>query len=284
MKYYKSIIKLLLKGIGKLQSLYKYSFNFFKEVFQEIISFVKATIKVFIPLMVICILYFLFIFLMTALNNSNFLKTVNQHKSDIVEIIGIVAEGDIGVLGILFSLTAGILTLVGLTSIFVSIDSQQRLQKARELYWEISSLIIKYNSKDYEGLSKNFEEKFFMYKKIMSDSTSKSYTSKIIKLSMNSLRCVIYFWILTPFLLPPTDNKIIQFVAVCTIVVLIILIRFFIFLEGLLDIKKVANLPDPIEFLDGDDGKENALFWLASTSRLIIKRKVRPNGKPTYIA
>ena len=71
------------------------------------------------------------------------------------------------ILTILFGLSSGILALVGLVSIFISINNQHKIQKARELIWEIMVLPSEKNNTNHIG--KKLFNKLWMYKDLTSD-------------------------------------------------------------------------------------------------------------------
>ena len=180
-------------------------------------------------------------------------------------------------IAIVFGLTAGVLTLVGLVSLFISIDSQHKIQKARELKWEIDALRIKYSSHEYENIAKQFHEKFFLYKNILDSNgkSKKNYTFNFIELVNKSLLGVIFLWFITPILLTVlSDYSFLEsiFIGIVTVIVIILLFSFYIFLDKLKDIKKIAELEDPADYLDGVKYKDlDSIFWFSSTLKLKLK-------------
>jgi hypothetical protein len=69
---------------------------------------------------------------------------------------------------ILFGFTDGMLSLIGLIAIFISLNTQHRIEKCRELYWE---MIVMENSNPYE-FSKRFQKSLWLFSKILNNKES----------------------------------------------------------------------------------------------------------------
>ena len=91
---------------------------------------------------------------------------------------------------ILFGFTSGVIALVGLIAIFVSLNSQQNLQKCRELYWNMSSMSIRDDFTD-------FYETFSLYKSIFEEGPKEKFTKQIITTARLSILAVICVWGIT---------------------------------------------------------------------------------------
>ncbi|BCC60818.1 hypothetical protein OCD85_01220 [Bacillus pacificus] len=126
-------------------------------------------------------------------------------------------------LTIIFGLTAGILGLVGLLAIFISLNSQHNIQKARELYWQLKNFHFedyldkvrnlnkrsKFSNEDQntsntaidmlddiderKNLSNQFTSNFSLYDLTFHNKTNK-FTSSIIKLTTQIILLVVFIW------------------------------------------------------------------------------------------
>lgn len=161
-----------------------------------------------------------------------------------------------------FGVTGGILTLVGLTSIFISLNTQYSVQKCRDLYLRIKGMAF---TKDEQKII-NFMEDYHLYKYIMEDGIPERFSRKIISLSIFSITFVLTIWgvILIGFF-PNIFHTILFFTT------FILLIFFIVFLLRLYNTSKYLDLPQPESFLDVLNGKVNTMS--------IVKRFIEVNGE-----
>lgn len=151
-------------------------------------------------------------------------------------------EGNL--LTIIFGLTSGILTLVGITSIFISINSQHNIQKVRELIWGITSLPLEANNYTAVSIAEKMCQYYWLYKDIVG--TSKNFTKNIIYLSWCAIGLVCLFWVSLLYFSP----YVLYIIAVGLAVVILILYSWAI--GKLNDITEIADLPEYNKLLDGN--------------------------------
>lgn len=153
---------------------------------------------------------------------------------------------------ILFGITAGLLSLIGIISVFLALNTQQRAYKAREIYWDIIGL-----SEVPEGtrMVNYIRQRLFFYKAL----TRKQFdiTSIGISLTKHVVLSVILMWILfLIFWCFTLRNFDVLFVGLCVIVSSYLLHEFTKAIDKLSDILEVANLPSYDQILDSSFHKE----------------------------
>lgn len=98
---------------------------------------------------------------------------------------------------ILFGVTGGLLTLVGLIAIFISINSQHKIEKAREVIWELEHLRI-----DNEGFNHNTRKRiqwsWYHYKELVRVNIPILFIIivSILTISVVGLGWGVYIWYL----------------------------------------------------------------------------------------
>lgn len=179
------------------------------------------------------------------------------------------------VITVIFGITAGILTVVGLVSVFVSINSQHRAEKARELYWKIITLPYKYENYKNEIISKEIYHLYRLYETILN--SDEKFTGEINRFIKSTIITVSIIWIVMILLLMQTFYIIEYiFIFISTIAIIILLNKFFIFIDTLNDISKLVSLPKPQTLIDGANEKcELQIMSLAGMAMriLILKHK-----------
>ncbi|PMC37314.1 hypothetical protein CJ195_11160 [Bacillus sp. UMB0899] len=154
------------------------------------------------------------------------------------------------IIAYVFGLIACVFTLVGLLSIFISINSQHNIQKCREILWELKV------EESPEKLIKNIE----LYQDIIEDKSE--FTSRVISISVISIWCAIIivaalnFVLIKEFLLRES-----LFIAAVSVPMVIVLYAFSRLLLKLKNITEISNLPTLEKLLDVNDTKHgvNAL-------------------------
>lgn len=167
------------------------------------------------------------------------------------------------IVAIVFGLIASILTLVGLISIFVSLNSHHKIQKCRELYW---SLLKPMNRQD-------LLENLHLYESIFHD--KERFTTRVIEIC----RLTIYFVIIITVgmnIISITRFKWYEYLIVTIFSSLIwyLFIKFAAILQDLKQVDKVSSLPSFHNLLNADftEKKLNTVFLAATTlkSKLYI--------------
>lgn len=101
-------------------------------------------------------------------------------------------DKDIGVISTtIFGITGGVIALIGLVAIFISINSQHKIQKCRELYWE--AIQLSFQKKDTFDLSNEMINLLWQYSKI-SANDDEEFVNNIIKGSQKTILYVLVVW------------------------------------------------------------------------------------------
>lgn len=167
------------------------------------------------------------------------------------------------VITLVSGLVAAVLALVGLLSIFISINSQHNVQKCRELLWDLKGM------EENDKIVKNI----ILYNQILSD--DQKFTSKVI----NILRYTIYVVIgislsLNMFLVSSFDRVETIYSVVITVIISIIFIIFSRLLSRLKDLHYISSLPKTKDLLNANMyeyiGKVNTLDLAANTLKMRI--------------
>lgn len=182
---------------------------------------------------------------------------------------------DSNTLTIIFGLSSGILSLVGLTAIFISINSQHSIQKGRELLWNIISLPLDIEDYSKEQNAKTLCQYYWLYKDIIRDNSG--FTRKIVLLSQSAILIVCGFWIIGIFLYSYfLDRLQMTYILMATVASIIILLSYGWILGKLRFASKISNLPEYDSLLDADVRHDfniniTALAGIASTLKITKK-------------
>lgn len=185
------------------------------------------------------------------------------------EFISIVPNLDSSIgslLTLLLGLSASVLTLVGLVSIFVSINSQQKIQKCREILWGINT-----DQLDATQIGNHLN----LYYEIQTD--GERFTKKTIKTAVFSIRAVCFILVLCMFSLTHTFENYEFFVSlICTFTAIIILILFSVIISRLSSIKTISDLPNIDDLLDTNNKNSEiaTLLIAARSSKVLITRQI----------
>jgi hypothetical protein len=148
-------------------------------------------------------------------------------------------------IGVIFGVTAGILSLMGLVAIFVSLNSQHKIEKCRELYWQM--IDNSFNNYDIYEISKYIKRDIFNYSKIFSQ--EERILKNVIFISKVSILIVIITW--SAFAGFTNFNIRGQIGIYISILVGVLVLAAFYFVIGQLgDIVKVGLLRNSHELLN----------------------------------
>ncbi|MCQ6282853.1 hypothetical protein [Bacillus sp. EB600] len=115
-----------------------------------------------------------------------FIELWNSIKESFLPILNEGSHADTLAIG--FGVTGGLLTVVGLLSIFVSLSTQHSLQKCRDIYLDIKS-----KAKVWGDLS-NFAIDYYQYEIIMKEGIPDKLTKRIIIITIVSIVFVLFVW------------------------------------------------------------------------------------------
>jgi hypothetical protein len=140
-------------------------------------------------------------------------------------------------------LVASILTLVGLLSIFISINSQHKIEKTREILWKIKT--------EDSNVSEVVKE-LNLYHQLQSD--SEIFTSKIINIVLGTigLASIIIFTSVVS-LINSVQMYTFIFSFLSSVSIIGVMITFFFVLNRLKSIPKVSGMPNIEDLLDADN-------------------------------
>jgi hypothetical protein len=171
---------------------------------------------------------------------------------------------------ILFGVTSGVLALLGLVAIFVSINSQHKIQKCKEAYWnmlttprkesnpKVISTIISSALKDYSLIYRNDEN--FMF--------------KVISVCKKGIIFVTFSWAIFIGSLEVKDWLDTIILLFITFFGIYILLLFHKILSNLNDIGYIGELKSLQEILDVAINPEiESIYLLAGNLRLINGRE-----------
>lgn len=151
-------------------------------------------------------------------------------------------EGD-GVNTILFGITSGLLSLVGLIAIYMSINSQQNIQKAKEYLWELQLFTLNNDVQD-EKSAKKLKWIYQHYCELQKTSRS---TKVVVVLTSLVLFFCGFFWTIYILYNINSLNHFLFFFLVCS---LAILLSFIFLLLCLTRTDLMGNLPKPNKLFD----------------------------------
>lgn len=140
---------------------------------------------------------------------------------------------------VVFGLVSGVLTLIGLVSIFVSLNSQHNIQKCREIYWSLLK---------FKGRNEIIDD-LLLYIDIYND--NEKFTSRVIRICTSTIYIVIFITLILN-LLSLTEFKINEYIIVtlASILIWLILIKFAGILKDLQKLDKISSLPTVPQILD----------------------------------
>ncbi len=178
-------------------------------------------------------------------------------------------------IGLLLAINAGVLSLVGLISIFISMNSAHNVQRSREILWSIFTLPFKKNLfLDKGAIGQEVFRKYILYEQIINEKNR--FLINIITFSQIVLAFTTLIWttivlnLLRSRNLAPFDRGALLFglfLAICFLLFFMLKI-----LGDLKDISKVGQLPTVEELLDANllTIDSNVITLAAVSSRLKI--------------
>lgn len=217
--------------------------------------------KKFLALLIILISFVLLLFITTNVWN------IKVDWSKIIEFF-LIPTADIGSLAtIIFGITGGVLALIGLVAIFISINSQHKVQKCRELYWKIINLSFK--KEDPFDLSEEMMGLLWEYSK-MSAYDDEEFVNNIIKGAQKTILYVLIVWTLFTlfavfsFLIPGAI-----IIGIGYIGGILVLIFFHNILGRLKNLVDIGNLKETDKILDLAENQDfQGLFLLVNNIHL----------------
>ncbi|PLS02339.1 hypothetical protein [Neobacillus cucumis] len=174
-------------------------------------------------------------------------------KNDVWAANTKIPENDIGSIAtIIFGITSGVLALIGLVAIFVSLNSQHKIQKCRELYWEIISLSNK--KMDLLELSSQMTELLWHYTKI-SAYDDQDFIKSIIKRAQWTILIVLIMWSsFVPFIHYSLLEEVITWIGFTGgLAVLLFFHSILGRLDNLIEIGKLKEPKDIFNIMENND-------------------------------
>ncbi|ADU29386.1 hypothetical protein [Evansella cellulosilytica] len=175
---------------------------------------------------------------------------------------------------IILAISTGLLTLVGLISIYISINLQHRIEKAQELLWDLNELSYPIKPKEYLGYT--IIQRLTTYRQIRDKQDD--ITLKIAKLARNSIYSVSSIWafiILFSYLL--LDVKLWLFLIVLGGIVIFFMIKYAETLnmfKGIFNKVKRKEIPTYDDLLNVDIDTDLFTLGLASNNlELCVEKK-----------
>lgn len=157
-------------------------------------------------------------------------------------------------LTIILSFTSGIFSLVGLMSIFISMNSQHNVQRSREILWSLASLPYEKDIFSEKGaIGKEVFRKFLLYEQILNE--KHDFSNIIIRFAQIALGFCVLVWTTMAFdhmsLNRPDKEKV---YLICGLVLSLSFVLYFIvkILGDLRSTSKVGRLPTVPEIIDAD--------------------------------
>ncbi|MDM5314919.1 hypothetical protein QUF49_02870 [Fictibacillus sp. b24] len=152
------------------------------------------------------------------------------------------------ILGYILGISAGVLSLIGLLSIFISLNTQQIIQKIRELLWEMQKLgryfYFSENVGDFQKLAREFYDLYCSYKLIY---RKDRFIYRVIKVINSTIFFVSFLWGISGIILLLSEEiNTVSFFWINTsiLTICILLINFYKLLNKLSQIDQVTDLPN----------------------------------------
>jgi hypothetical protein len=157
-------------------------------------------------------------------------------------------------LTIILSFISGIFSLVGLMSIFISMNSQHNVQRSRELLWDLAALPYKKNIFTEKGaIGKEVFRKFMLYEQILNEKHDFSHI--IIRFAQIALGFCVLVWSTMAIDHMENDRPFKEKIyLICGLLLSLSFALYFIFkiLGDLKGTSKVGRLPTVPEIIDAD--------------------------------
>ncbi|MBT2716597.1 hypothetical protein [Bacillus sp. ISL-57] len=230
-------------------------------------SLLTLTILFFTISIILVLLSFIINIWDIKIEGNEIIKYFSISKSDIGDIVTII-----------FGISGGVLALIGLIAIFISINSQHKIQKCRELYWEIIKL--SFEKSNPITLSNEMTNLLWQYSKI-SANDDEDFINKIIKGSQKTIIYVLIVW--TSFI----PFAIVNYLVMGALIIVIgyvggvmVLIFFHNILGRLNNLTDIGMLKETKEILDIKTNNDfQSLLLLVDNIKLKRMQLVRENLK-----
>ncbi|MEH7308031.1 hypothetical protein [Neobacillus drentensis] len=144
-------------------------------------------------------------------------------------------------LTVLFGVTGAIISLMGLIAIFVSLSSQHKIEKCRELYWEMLELKLQELSN-----RKALRKLLYMYGNVFY--SSENFVKDVTNLSRASILFVVVSWSLFMGLTPSVNEGVL--IHSITLGGIIVLLCFHQVLGRLVQLKNTGEIEDLVYLFD----------------------------------
>lgn len=148
------------------------------------------------------------------------------------------------VLTVLFGVTSGIVTVIGLIAIYISINTQQNIQKCKEVVWELEELDGEgiHNNEDVKRMAKKIIKKLKLYNDILSKSGN-DFNNRIIDLTQWAFLGVSFLWLISINVFLAPEQSLAEYGMVILVVTIgILFLQRFSIIIG--ELKNVTNLGD----------------------------------------
>lgn len=159
-----------------------------------------------------------------------------------------------GTLSILLSFTAGILSLVGLMSIFISMNSQHNVQRSREILWSLAALPYQKDLFLEKGeIGKVVFRKYILYEQILNE--KHDFSQIIIGFAQAALWFCVLVWASLVFNLLTLGRSFMEKAYLTSGLVITVSFVLYFILKILRDLRstsKVGRLPTVQEIIDAD--------------------------------
>lgn len=171
--------------------------------------------------------------------------------------IGIlIGEPDVSIVAtIIFSTTSGLFTLFALISIFIAINRQHNIEKARELFWEFPQFPYKYTRTEYERdsskITSEVNSKLKLYE--ITTNSNNDHTKNILNVATIIIFITSCVWIISIFGIFYGNSKAtytFPFSISITLIIICLIFYFLLQLYKIFDIEKISNLPKYEKLLD----------------------------------
>ncbi|AFM00391.1 MULTISPECIES: hypothetical protein [Desulfitobacterium] len=157
-------------------------------------------------------------------------------------------------LTILLSFGTGILSLVGLMSIFISMNSQHNVQRSREILWTLAALPYERNLFHEKGsIGKEVFRHFIIYEQIINQ--KHGFSKIIIQFAQYALGFCILIWTTMGFSLMFSERPLFEKIFIFSGWLLTVSFTLYFILkifEELKSTSKVGRLPAVEEIVDAD--------------------------------
>ena len=170
-------------------------------------------------------------------------------------------------IGIIFGISSGILSLMGLVAIFISLNTQHKIEKSRELLWDMD-IISKYD-KNIFSINDKIGRHLYSYKRITGE--SESIVKNVIWISKLTIFSVIAMWTIFSILVDDKYNfkaKIALGIAVS--IGSLVLMLFYIVISNLGNTMKVGKLDGIDVLLDANSSQIRPVLLAAKHLHLFF--------------